>query len=132
MGTIKEKVDKILNQKTVYVKPENIKEGVTIFGVSGTVSEGIQTSDATATANQILQGATAYVKDEKITGTMNNGGDLVIVPQTHTQAFDTPSYYSSITVPAVTAVIDSNIVPENIIKGVRILGVQGRSRSTSN
>lgn len=33
--------------------------------------------------------------------------------------------FSSVTVEAVTAAIDANIVPENIKKGVTILGVEG-------
>ena len=48
--------------------PENIKTGVSIFTVEGTF-----TSDADATASDIAQGKTAYVKGEKITGTASGG-----------------------------------------------------------
>ena len=43
----------------------NIKTGVNIFGVAGTF-----TSDATATADDILSGETAYVNGSKLTGTV--------------------------------------------------------------
>lgn len=44
---------------------ENIKSGVPIFGV-----EGSYTSDATATAEYIVKGKTAYVNGSKITGSI--------------------------------------------------------------
>lgn len=51
------------------IKSENIKAGVSILDVEGGY-EGIDTSDATALAEDILQEKTAYVNNEKIIGTM--------------------------------------------------------------
>ena len=44
--------------------PEYIKAGITLGGVTGTL-ESLDTSDATATAEDILWGKTAYVKGKK-------------------------------------------------------------------
>ncbi len=68
MATILEKAKEILQEKTTKIIPENIKQGINIFGIDGTLKEGIDTSNATATANDILQGMTAYVKGKKIIG----------------------------------------------------------------
>lgn len=49
------------------IKSENIKAGVSILDVEGGY-EGIDTSDATATSNDILEGKTAYADNKKIEG----------------------------------------------------------------
>ena len=51
------------------IKPEYIKEGVDILGVVGKY-KGVDSSDATATTEDILLGKTAYVNNEKIEGSM--------------------------------------------------------------
>ena len=56
------------NQSNGNLLPEYIKAGITLGGVTGTL-EDLDTSDATATPEDILYGKTAYVDGKKITGT---------------------------------------------------------------
>ena len=46
----------------------NIKNGITLFGVSGDVNV-VDTADATATASDVLEGRSAYVKGSPVIGT---------------------------------------------------------------
>lgn len=59
-------IKKAIINKDANLTPENIKSGVTISGISGDVAD---TSDADATSEDIVEGKTAYVGNQKIQGT---------------------------------------------------------------
>ena len=67
---LQQNLDAILLDKNTNLKPENLKTGVTCLGVKGTMNSGIDTSDANATADDIVSPKTAYVNGEKIEGTI--------------------------------------------------------------
>lgn len=59
---------------------DKIKQGETILGIAGTHSGGEVTQDATATADDIILGKTAYARNTKLTGTINmTEGNLQLV-----------------------------------------------------
>ena len=84
MASLDEKAQSILDEKTNKIVPENIKKDVTIFNVTGTL-ETLDTSDGTATANDIISRKTAYVNGQKITGTLPvNSATYTFVQGTYT------------------------------------------------
>lgn len=92
-GTVRAVTSKIDNN----IASNNIKEGVTILGVAGTLKEE---------------------KPEESFNVQPTTAEQIITP---TEG----SVFSGGTVHAVTSAIDSNIQPENIKEGVSILGVAG-------
>lgn len=79
MSELEDKLKLIQDEKNNKVKSENIKEGVQMFGVLGR-HKGVDTSDATVEAKDILVGKTAYKNGQRITGTMPNNGILTFAP----------------------------------------------------
>ena len=133
--------------------PGNIKKGEKIYGVVGTF-DAIDTSDATATAEDIMAGVTAYVNGEKITGThvcespgdsggegegegegSEDGGTSVLndirVEPTGQDFTVNPEEgidgFSSVEVAG-----DENLKPENILRDVTIYGVTGTADSLTD
>jgi hypothetical protein len=84
------------------------------------VSSDIDTTDATATAAEILIGETAYVNELKVTGTMPNIGAQVIVPVASGNTISLGYHNGTGGIAA-----DANFVAENIKAGVDIWNVLG-------
>ena len=92
----------------------------------GTCSYDADTSDATATAAEILINKTAYKNGSKLTGTMPNRGAVSGVITTVSGAYTVPQgYHDGSGTVSIDSTEASKIIAENIKEGVEILGVTG-------
>ena len=107
----------------VHLVASNIKSGISLFGVAGTF-----TSDANAEANQILSGKTAYVKGNKITGSIGSKGSTTYTPGVNNQTISKGQYLSENQV----ILGDADLKAANIKNGVEIFGVTGTFTSDAN
>lgn len=93
--------------------------------VQGSCTYDADTSDANASASEILYGQTAYVNGVKLTGSMpNNGGNNVTVTS-KTGTTIPAGFYDGSGKAAIDSTSASNLVANNVRQGVTILGVVG-------
>ena len=94
--------------------------------VQGTNTYDSDTTDANATAAEILSGRTAYVNKNKITGEMVNNGAVAGTITTKAQTYTIPAgYHSGLGGVPISETEQNKIIASNIKSGISILGVQG-------
>lgn len=113
------------------VDTTNLLSGFTAHDRSGAIITGeceydADTSDADASASEILSGKIAYANGNRLVGTMTNNGAIQGNITTKAQQYPIPSGYHD---GSGYVQIDSNeqakIIASNIKSGVQILGVTG-------
>lgn len=99
--------------------------------IEGTCTFDANTSDANAAASEILIGKTAYVKANKVTGTMpNNGGVEGSISDLEVPYTIPKGYHDGSGTVSVESSEAAKLIPENIKEGVTILGVEGSLSGT--
>ena len=99
---------------------DNIKSGVSIFGVNGSTAV-VDTSAATATATDMVNGTTAYVNGSLVTGSVPAGADVIGANGLTTFAIPDGVYSGT----KMATANDTNLAAPNIKSGVSIFGVTG-------
>lgn len=104
------------------------KNKISLVGGTTTLnsSGGTDTSDATATTSDLLFGKTAYVKNKKIVGSMNDNGTINLKISSKDDMFNIPTgYHNGYGSVSISDTERSKLIPENIKSGITLLGVTG-------
>lgn len=113
------------------VDAAHLLTGHTAHDKSGAIINGActfdsDTTDATASQSEILNGETAYVGGTKITGTMQNNGAVSADIETKAQEYTVPiGYHDGSGKVKISSTEQAKIIAGNIKSGVTILGVEG-------
>lgn len=93
---------------------------------TGTCTYDADTSDATATADEILNTRIAYSKGNKLVGRMPNNANWSATIATKNQKVTVPQgYHDGSTYVELNATEKSKLTPENIAEGITLFGVVG-------
>ena len=93
--------------------------------ITGSCTYDADTTDATATASEILNGQTAYVSGNKITGNMPNRGAISATISSLTPYTVQNGYHDGSGKVSISSTEQNKIIAGNIKSGVTILGVEG-------
>lgn len=100
---------------------------------TGTCDYDAYTSDATATAAEILATKTAYKNGSKLTGTMPNNGSVTGTISTKAGEYTIPQgYHDGSGKVSISSTEQAKIIAENIRSGITILGVEGSMSGSEN
>lgn len=113
------------------VEASKLLSGYTAHGrdgeaVTGTCDFDADTSDATATASDILSGQTAYAGGSELTGSMPNRGAVTGTISTLATPYSIQNgYHDGSGTVSIDSTESAKIIASNIKDGVQILGVTG-------
>ena len=113
------------------VEADKLLKGATAHDKSGEIIEGActfdsDTSDATVSVSEILDGKTAYARGTKHTGTMPNNGAVSGKISDKDESYSVPlGFHDGSGKVEIDEVEKAKLTPENIKAGITVLGVLG-------
>ena len=130
--------DTLIDLTPDQVTRNDVLAGVTFHLPSGEATTGLceydaDTSGATATASEILNGETAFVNGVEVTGTMpNRGGESWLITLANQEVTISQGFHDGSGKVGIAPVEKAKIIPSNILQGVSILGVTGTVQPSSD
>lgn len=118
------------------VDPAHLLNGYTAHDKSGAPIKGTctfdaDTQDANATAPEILLNKVAYVKGNKVTGSMPNKGSVTGTISNANTPYTIPQgYHDGAGSVSIDSTEKAKLIPDNIREGITILGVEGNMSGT--